>query len=214
MKKILLILTVLSLNAELFAQIGGISASKLLTLCTLPVANKSLEFEPAFGFGYSNKSWDNSGEIQNSDSTIVNSGFGFRFSYGAWDNLEIGTALPVDMSGISFGLKYKLPFGEKFTTALLLGTSTPLGNQLLNRKKKNFDNTTAAVGGIVATYEFTENLSLDFDAQYQKFTENIEENHKNDIFLNSDLGLYINGNFQAVIGLNYQSSFYDNSDNN
>lgn len=198
------------------SQIGGISASKLATLCAGTVPNKGIEFEPAFGFGYSSRYWDNDGNLQNlsasGDSVFVNSGFGFRFSYGAYENLEIGTAFPADMSGISFGAKYKIPFESKISIAALLGTNIPLGNQFFDTKNRSYDFSTSAVGGIVMTYDFTDNFAIDFDLQYQDFIQKVEGTHNNDMFVNCDIGYYITEGFQVIIGANYQQYNYTDTE--
>jgi len=59
-----------------------------------------------------------------------------------------------------------------------------------------------------------EKTSIDFDAQFQKHTQILETWHKNDLFLNSDIGFYANEGFQLVFGANYYTSIYQESSNN
>lgn len=213
-----LLMLILGINFSGFAQIGGISASKLTTLCTQPVPVKAIEFEPTFGFSYSNEMWNETGKLiktfETKDSVATSSKFGFRFSYGAIKNLEIGLTLPVDISSINCGMKYKLPFGNKVSFALLTGFNFPVGNQILSKNYRRSENTATYIGGLIMTYNFNEKLSIDADAQYQKYIKNISEKHKNDIFINTEIGYFIADNIQFVIGLNNFFTTFENSNSN
>ncbi len=216
MKKTLFISLFIIISYFSYSQIGGISASKLATLCTTTVPAKSLEFEPAFSSSFSNKVWTSDGTSATylSDSIATESDFGFRFSYGAIKNLEIGIALPIDVSTISYGMKYKLPFENKFSLGLLSGFNFILGNQIMSKKNYTFENTPSYVGGLVTTYEFSDKFSIDADAQYQKYFQNILENHKNDLFLNMDIGYFVSSGIQLVTGFNYSTTNFETNDMN
>jgi len=216
MKKILFISLLLTISYFSYSQIGGISASKLVTLCTTTVPENTLEFEPAFSSSFSNKTWTSNGTLVTylSDSIATESDFGFRFSYGVIKNLEIGIALPIDVSTISYGMKYKLPFDNKISVGLLTGFNFPLGNQINSKKVYTFENTYSYVGGLVTTYEFSNKFSIDADVQYQKYFQNILEKHQNDLFLNMDIGYFVLDGIQLVTGLNYFQTNFENSDMN
>jgi len=211
---IFLTLVFMSFNYLSFSQIGGVSASKLATICTDPVANKVLEFEPAFGFEFSNKYFDEKGKLTNtfatSDSLELFSGFGFRFTYGVFDNFEIGTTFPVDMSVISWGAKYKLNNNDFFRTALMTGINLPIGNTIFNRNDRHYDNTSSYVGGFVATLDFSDKMGLDFDIQGQKLFSSTLENHFLDLFINLDYSYWLTEEFQLTAGLNYSNAMFEN----
>lgn len=192
MKKITLLLLSLVFVSTSMAQVSGLSASKLGTLCTAPVPEGTIEFEPFFGFATSTNFFDSNGDVQplfsTSDSTMKFSGSGFRFSYGLMKNLEIGVSLPIDVSVVSFGAKYKLPLEGNLTMSLLTGYITLIGNQIYDRRDAIHEMTPSFVGGFIMTYEFNEKLSIDFDAQFQKHTLTTLEGQTHGFYLNSDVG--------------------------
>jgi len=208
---IVLIFSTLQVNA----QVGGISASKLATICTQTVPAKKIEFEPSLSFAFAKKYWDSNSnkQIINQDSTLVASGASFRFSYGVAENLEIGAAIPVDMSTINYGIKYQFPYSGKLSFAVLGGFNLPLGNQFYDKKRKFEDNTSQIVTGIVSSLALNGKTSIDFDAQFQKHTKKLETGHKNDLFLNSDIGFYAKEGIQFAFGTNYYASKYENAQN-
>lgn len=196
-----------------YAQIGGLSASKLGTLCTSTVPEGTIEFEPFFSFSTATKAFDSNGKVHSlfstSDSTMKFSASGFRFSYGLIENLEIGVSLPIDISEIRFGAKYKLPFEGKFSLGILAGYNTIFGNQIYNRKNAVHESAPSVFTGLIMTYAFNPKLCLDFDAQYQKHTQKTMNGHNQGIYLNSDIGYYFLENIDFIIGLNFNYQCYD-----
>jgi len=211
MKTTLIItLNYLLLLNTLTAQVSGISASKLSAINTETVPFNSFEFEPSFLLGFSSKYWDNDSHILNSfptgDSLETISQLNFRFTYGLIDNLEVGFSIPGDASSLSVGTKFKIFQKNKNSVALITGINTPLGNKIYRISNKvnsinEFNNSMAM--GIVYSTEFTENLSLDLNLEYQ--THLNSSNNYPDFFINTDLGYYIN-KIQIILGLYYESN--------
>jgi len=211
-KTSLLLFFVINISIS-YAQIGGLSASKLGTLCTSTVPEGTIEFEPFFNYATSTKIFDSDGKIQSlfasADSTMKFSASGLRFSYGLMKNMELGVSLPIDVSEIRFGAKYKLPMQGKLSMGLLAGYHTIVGNQIYNRKNAIHESAPSVFAGLVMTYEFNPRLSVDFDAQYQKHTHNTIEGHNQGIYLNSDIGYYFLEKIDFIIGLNFNYQCYD-----
>ncbi len=82
MKKTLFITLFITISYFSYSQIGGISASKLVTLCTTTVPENTIEFEPAFSSSFSNKVWTSDGSVATflTDSIAIESDFGFRLA--------------------------------------------------------------------------------------------------------------------------------------
>jgi len=215
MKKYTVFLFMFFIGFTAYSQVGGISASKLGTLCTTTVSEGVIEFEPFFNYALSSNIFDSNGQVQElystPDSTMNFASSGFRFSYGLIDNLEIGVSVPVSVSEVSFGAKYKLPLKGKLAMGILAGYNTIIGNQVYDRRNAIYEQTPAFVGGIILTYDFTDDLSLDFDAQYQKHTQSTIGGHTDGVFLNSDIGYYFFEKINFIIGLNYHYKVFDNS---
>lgn len=218
MKKNFLFLLILLYSFNLTAQIGGLAASKLGTLCTSTVQSGAIEFEPFFGYTKSNHVFDENGNRQllfaTSDSTMIFSNIGFRFSYGVMENLEIGVTAPVDISELRFGAKYKLPFEGKLTAGLLAGYNAIIGNQIYVRQHAAHEVSPSIMGGIVMTYELTEKLSVDFDAQYQKHTQKNTLGHSQGFYINTDIGYYLLEKVNFIMGLNYTFQAYEDHNDN
>jgi len=218
MKKITLLFLSFVFASTTMAQVGGLSASKLGTLCTATVPEGTIEFEPFFSYATSTNFFDSNGDIQalfsTSDSTLKFSGSGFRFTYGLMKDLEVGVSLPVDVSKVSFGAKYKLPIEGKLTMGLLAGYTTLIGNQAYDRRDAIHEETPAFVGGFIMTYEFNDKFSIDFDAQYQKHTLITLDGHRHGFYLNSDLGYYLMDRVNFIVGLNYGYKVFEASIDN
>jgi len=213
MKKITLLLLSISFTTITMAQVGGLSASKLGTLCTTPVPEGTIEFEPFFGYATATNFFDNKGDIHplfsTPDSTIKFASSGLRFSYGLMKNLEVGVSLPIDVSEVNFGAKYKLPFDGNFTMGLLAGYNKVLGNRISACRDAICKATTAYVGGVIMTYKFSDKLCVDFDAQYHKHKKTTVEGHNQGFNINSDIGYYVMERVNFIVGLNYSYQNYN-----
>ncbi len=218
MKKITSFLFFLVFALTSMAQVGGLSASKLGTLCTETVPLNAIEFEPAFSFSSATHFFDSDGHRQAlfaaTDSTLNFSSTDFRFSYGALKNFEIGVSIPLNLSEAHFGVKYKLPLDGKLNMGLLAGYNTPIGNQIFVHRNDIYENTPAIIGGIIITYKLNKICSFDFDAQYQKHTLKTIDGHSQGLFVNADFGYYLLENIDFIVGLNYNYKGFDNFLNN
>lgn len=219
MKKIALLIMMLGCPA-LFAQVGGVSASKLATINTETVPLNTIEFEPSFGVSFYNKIWNASGHLEPAfdanDSLRVLSQFAYRFTYGAAKNLEIGLIIPGDVEAISVGGKYRLPQQKKYSLALLAGLNAPLGNRsyrIFNKKHNMAEYDLALAAGLAATYQWTDRFSIDADAQYQRHLGRQSETtfNSHDFFIDTDFGVYVLNGLQLIVGWNYYRSYYENS---
>jgi hypothetical protein len=214
MKKLtlLIIVTLFSLNS--YSQVGGLSASKIGAVCTTPVPENTIEFEPFFAYALTNHYFDSNSTRQNlfstSDSTLKFSTSGFRFSYGLFKNFEIGVTLPVDVSEVRFGAKYKLPIEGNLNMGVLAGYNTLIGNQIYARRNSAHEMTPSFVGGLIFTYKISEKMCIDFDAQFQKHKEETIAGHTQGVFFNSAVGYYIFENVNLLTALSYNYKFYNN----
>ena len=211
MKKTI-ILIIFLLSEAIFSQAGGLSASKLTALSPTTVPKNSIEFEPAFGFGFSTDLWNENGTLVpiggNPDTLLSAANFFFRFTYGVADNWEIGISVPSEMSYLSLAGKGEVLVLDRFSAAVLFGGNAPLGNggyRIYNKGINHFEYNAALVGGGVFSYQFTKNLSLDTDVQLQRHLGISEDGEINraDFFLDSDFGYYFAQGLQAVAGIYY-----------
>jgi hypothetical protein len=211
--KIIITLSLLFVISYTSAQVGGLSASKLGTLTTTTVPAGAIEFEPFFSYALSNNFFDNNTNRQplfsTSDSTMKFSFFGMRFSYGLMKNLEIGISLPIDVSEINFGAKYKLPLEGKLSLGVLAGYNTIMGNRIYVCRNAVCKVTPAYVGGMIMTYDFSPKLSIDIDAQYHQHKKTTSEGHTHGFNINSDIGYYLMERVNFIVGLNYAYQAYN-----
>jgi len=197
MKYIKIIIFILSLFISIvsYGQIGGLSASKLASFSVGTVPSHKIEFEPSFSHLRSKTYWDNNGNKTNifstNDSVRNISAMSFRFTYGITDNLEFGVNVSPDVSMSNWGLRYVIHNGEDFGIAAITGMNIPLGNQTIDKRTRLAENILSIGLGGVMTYNFNENFSADFTAQYQLHLEEAQHHDKNSIFLNFDIGYYI-----------------------
>ncbi len=191
MQKISLIFVISFIAINSYSQIGGISASKLATVCTSPVAPKKIEFEPSFSVNRNPKYW-NDRHIAVAENNISNSGsFGFRFTYGVMKNLETGFSLPSDASSLQWGLKYRFYNADLISFAFISGANFDF----------HTDTMLSELGvGAVTTLQYTKNFSTDIDIHL------IDGVHQRGVFnqfiLGIDNGFYI-GYIQYILGINY-----------
>lgn len=214
MKKLLLIQLSFLLSVGAFAQVGGISGSKLDAFCVDVVDHKKIEFEPGFFHFSSKKSWNNDGYLDNiygsSDSIFHNTGINFRFTYGLWDKLEIGGSVSTDLQVSNWGLRYVLYHKKKIGVAIIVGANIPFGNKVVDKSVRLSDNIASVGGGGIFSAQFSENFSFDFNAQYMAFIQTTNEKHKGSFYLDADVGYYIlKHQLQFIVGLGYQQSEFE-----
>lgn len=196
-------------------QIGGLSGSKLNSLCVDPVDKYQLEFEPGFYHLTSKKNWNETGTLVNSfasgDSLFNESALRFRFTYGVTARMEIGVTVPGDMSFGSWGVKYEVFNKNKSAFALIGGINTPFGNQTWKQKSE----VSALQAGIGAIYTWspTEAFSTDFSIQGARFFPKPEQSATKFFSVSADAGYYFfDGKLQLASGLGYQKIYNTNLD--
>ena len=193
------------------AQVGGLSGSKLNAFCVDVVDHKKIEFEPSFFHHSSKTSWNDDGHLDNiygsSDSVIHNTGINFRFTYGLWDKLEIGASVSTDLQLSNWGLRYILYQKKKIGIALIACANIPFGNKVVDQSARLADNLASIGGGAVFSAQFSENFSLDINAEYMAFIRTTNDKHKGSYYINADVGYYIlKHQIQFIAGLGYQQS--------
>lgn len=199
----------------MIAQVGGISGSKLGAVCVDVVDHKKIEFEPGFYHSRASKYWANDGELENiystADSSRAVTGMYFRFTYGLWDRLEIGTSISTDLMVSSWGARFIVLQKKKMRVAVIAGANIPFGNREIDNKTRFSELLTSVGGGGVLSARLTENLSVDFNAQYMAFMKETDNHSKGTWYFNADMGYYFfKRQFQVVAGLAYQDAVYEN----
>jgi len=204
MTRLLIILIAVFISGSAMSQIGGLSASKLASLTTKTVDYKKIEFEPGFFHSRSGRYWDSNGELKNiyatSDSLTAVSGMYFRFTYGLWKDMEAGFSISSDLSIAQLGFMYQFLKKSKFGLAGIAGVNIPLGTRTIDQRVRATSNLMQLGVGIVTTYDFTENLSLDFTGSFMRFIKETEERDKGGFYLNTDLGYYLFDHQLQIVG--------------
>jgi len=209
-KRFTLLFFIITISFNLSAQIMGLSGSKLGSMTVDVVDHKKIEFEPSFFHVRSYQYWDNSGNLQNlystDDSVKVITGIGFRFTYGLWDKIELGMAVSTDVSAAAFSARYAFLQKEKYGVAIITGLNVPLGNRTVDQTIRATGNIANFGFGVVASYAFTDNLSVDFTGQYSRFLKETSDHDRGGFYLNTDVGYYIlKKNIQLVGAIGYHS---------
>jgi len=219
MKKLLFTSFLIISSFTLFAQVGGISNSKLASLNAKTIDHHMVEFEPTVTHIVSHKIWNNDGQLQDlygsSDSVFKSTSLGFRFTYGLWGKIEIGGSISTDLAMTGLGVKYNFWGNDKMDIAAVAGANIPLGNKTIDNTIKLSDNLTSLGGGFIYTAYFNEKFSLDAAAQYMFFVEETTNEHKGSFYLNTDVGYFVFDNtLQLVLGAGYQNSSFDQLNSN
>ena len=192
--------------AQVNAQIGGLSASKLATINPDVVAARKIEFEPSFYIYRSVSTWSDSGKriekFITRDSAEYSSSVQMRFTYGLLDRAEIGASIPPDLSGISLGAKFSVLNANKTRLALMAGLNLNKTSGRIAKNSVNPEYANAYVGGLTGSFDIGEKLSTDFDLQYQGYMDK-KLNKNTDLFADADIGYYVVENFQLITGFNY-----------
>ncbi len=212
MKFVLLIFTGIWLSAfavNAYAQISGISNSKIVLPESGTVPAGAFEFEPAFEVFRSNQLWDQEGNLFNIDSITTESAFGFRFTAGFSHNIEAGLIVPQDASSLNFGLKWQFRSGGDASLALQSGINFDTKSGVRSNEAK----TAKIIGsGLVLTYIISEKLSIDSDFTFS-YHSNDTEGEPVDLSgtMNLGIGYYLHENFQGVVEINSEWARFVNS---
>ncbi|RLD63142.1 MAG: hypothetical protein DRJ01_04480 [Bacteroidetes bacterium] len=214
MKFVLILLAFFLINIEVSAQIGGLSASKLNSVCVDVVKYHVIEFEPSFYYSNSSKYWNNDNRLSNtfntSDSISNSAGMQFRFTYGLLNRLEVGVTVPYDLSMSSWGLRYIVSQNNKLGFALMSGVNVPLGNNIQDRSIKTEENTSQFGFGAVLSYQENSNFSIDFNAQFNSYLKKLKSTENNSLYLSAEAGyFFFSHSFQIIGGVGYQNHYYD-----
>jgi len=207
---VVFLLSLLMLGESIYAQVSGVSASKLTTIDGTLIASKTLEVEPSFTYLFSKESFDSNGKLYpvslDNDSALIIKDLFFRFTYGVSRRLEIGTFVTANLSALSFGAKYRFVQHKKFLAVALLGINFSNESSFGIRKTGFFGKYMGIASGVGLTGIFSSRLSLDVSAQYQ-YTFCYEGFLSNGYFLDSGLGYYVfNGMLQLSCGFSFQSN--------
>lgn len=199
MRKLIFLNFAFILSISSFAQIGGLSASKLNTMSATVVPHNKIEFEPSFSITKNTGIFDNDARLLKYNDSIFENGFGFRFTFGAFKNTEIGCSLPIELNEFLLGAKYLLFSNEKILLSAFGGISMDFTVP---------DFVSQIGGGGILTLRYTDKISSDLQFGYLNNTnKNID---KNAFFFNMDHGIYI-GDIQYIIGMNYYTNFSANT---
>lgn len=219
MNKYFFILLILMITSILgYAQIGGLSGSKLDAFCVDVVDHHKVEFEPAVYHFESHYEWDKDGKLvdrfHSSDSIKQITGMAFRFTYGLWNKLELGMSISTDFELSYWGARYVLVNKQKFGFALMAGAKIPFGNKTIDRSLRYSNNLSSVGAGIVASSQLNKDFSIDFNAQYMTYVGTTAEGNKGSYYLNADAGYYFfSHQLQLIAGFGYQISRFDGFDN-
>lgn len=219
MKKLLFSFLFLILAIASVAQIAGVSNDKLIVVGPESIGQRTIEFEPGFGYVWSKKSFDDNGKIvpytPENDSIVVLQALAFRITYGFAKNFEIGALVTSTLDAFSLGLKYTFVNKPRFIAGTFLGTNFNNESDLVLRNTGIFGKTVSIVGGFAFMNRFLESkrLSLDYDIQYQN-TFDKSFSFSDDIFSSIELGYEFKKSVQLITGLSYRFNNYKNGDPN
>lgn len=207
------IILLVPLSNTIYAQVGGISGSKISSYTVDVVNHHQVEFEPLFYHFESSGRWNNNAKLSdfsaNADSIKWITGLNFRITYGLMDKLELGIDFSSDMQLTRIGARYVFYDKEKTGLAAIAGINIPMGNKTVS-KSVRFSNTIAkAGGGLVFTGYILPDFSVDVNAQYFRFIKKTIDDGTNSWYFNSDFGYYLlERQLQLVAGFGYQFSKY------
>lgn len=189
-------------STNLFSQVGGVSSNLLASYNALPVPKNVLELEPTFSYSRSLGFYNSEGKYTNSTGVSIATSLYFRATYGLSDILEIGAGLATSLDYLNVGAKLHLLGNDDFGIALIGGINSDItsGSRLLSSLQRQY------VAGIAGHYLFSEIMSVNATIQHQ----DIRLYEGSDLFINSELGYYINKNTLGIVGLGYTR--FSNSD--
>ncbi len=198
--KLKILIFIIPVSQNVFSQVGGISASKLVVINTETVPVNKIEFEPSFGIF-----------VSESDSLKTNSDFDFRFTYGLNSKTEIGIFIPLNLNTLNWGIKYRVLEFNKLSVGIYAGIMNALIVNNPNDTKISSLFATYA-GGITSTYQFNDKISIDFSGQFQNHFDAGKQDYNS--FINSEIGYFIYDGLQFVTGLQYENHHILNSSEN
>ena len=193
--KILLIIIISF--ADLFAQVGGLSATKLTLQSATVLSAGEFEFEPAFNV-MNSKSWfGDNGNVADISGSSVASALDFRVTAGVAEGLEIGSSISSTIEEIIFGAKYLFYDNSQTSLALTGGVVLPAGNKFVADSLLSTENAFSFSIGPVFSLNLSERNSFDITLVY---TTNLESNILPDVFYGGiGWGYMLRENLQLVM---------------
>jgi hypothetical protein len=211
MKNFILIISFLISAIQLTAQVQGVSAEKLGAINPSSIHIRTVEFEPALGYLWAKKTFDNDGRIvplsPENDSITILRGLGFRFTYGFANNFEAGGTITTDLNNFSLGIKYTMLQHEKFSGAAILGTTLSNESDIVFRNTGFFGKTASLAGGFSFANKFGKRFSIDYDFQYQNLFDG-SRSYADNYFIHADAGYMLKGVHLMIAGLAYQYNHF------
>jgi len=190
----------------MYSQIMGISGAKLASINANTMTKNQFEFEPGFGYYWAKSYYDDQGKLNplstTTDSTDVYQEMVFRFTYGITDRFEAGLLIASDMSSVSLGTKYTLFTVNSFSGGVIAGATLADQSDIVAINSGIFGRTFSYAGGLVFSNEFSEKLSLDFDAQYQCLTDG-QESYSHDFYADAELAYIFKNRNQLISGFSF-----------
>ncbi len=188
-----------------FAQVGGISGSKLCVPDAGAVQKGKFEFEPSLSVFRSSKEFDSEWNLKSlngfNDASILQ----FRITLGVADGLEIGTSFSTTLEDIFIGSKAVLFSGAKSSMAILAGISLPADNKTPDDTLASDENKHSFSLGSTYSLVLSEVASLDLLFSYSVYSGHSQFNSA--LNYGASLGYKISDDLQAVMELNGYSTF-------
>ena len=211
MKNFILLSVLLIITIRSTAQVQGVSAEKLGAINPTSVNLRNVEFEPAFGYLWSKKAFDNNGQLvplsNENDSINILRAFGFRFTYGFAKNFEAGGTITTDLNNFSLGIKYTLFQHDKFSGAAILGTTLSNESDIVFRNTGFFGKTASLAGGFAFANKLGKHFSVDYDVQYQNLFDG-SKSYMDNYYIHADAGYMLKGIHLLIAGLAYQYNHF------
>lgn len=207
MKSFIISLVIILIFYGAAGQTFGLSADKLVALNPKSIPTGTLEFEPAYGYLWSSKYFNNSGQMieyspENDSMTLLHS-LVFRTTYGFAKNFEIGTLITSDLSAFSAGIKFTFFQSENTAGAIILGTTFSNESDLIFRNTGFYGKTCHISTGLVFTHVLSEKFEVDYDFQYQNVWCKTGS-ECNDFFSNADFSYQVKKGLRVASGLSYR----------
>jgi len=196
-------------STNVFAQVGGLSNSKVVLPATATVKAGDFEFEPSFNVFWGNRMWDTDGNLLVLDSTSRESGLAYRFTSGFKHNIEAGLTVPEDISSLSFGFKWLFWKNNAKSFAFQSGVIFDSETKVIAETEKSMK---VITNGIIFTYEPNNKLSIDTDATFSLYSTEIDDQTVNySGTFDIGVGYFLTNQFQTIVELNSTWISFENS---
>lgn len=193
-----------------YAQLNGISGSKISAFSYDPLPANTIELEPTYSFSRANSYFDNEGKSFKTDSISINSSLCWRATYGIADLMELAIMAPSDLSTTNLAFKaYLLNIGKLHLTTMA-GVNLALGNRVSSQANPNIDELSTFGLGMIASLVIDDKNSIDLNYQVQDYFKSIENLTTSSTFINMDYGTRVaNDNILLILGMGYQKQNFE-----